>query len=57
MYDLTVRKNACYLANEILVSNCDAFRYLAVVADQLSNEEQGTGPMISSYRPQLAEFM
>lgn len=35
----------------------DGWRYLAVVAEQLSNEDSGTGPMISSYRPQLAEFM
>lgn len=35
----------------------DSWRYLAVVAEQLSNEDSGTGPMISSYRPQLAEFM
>lgn len=35
----------------------DAYRYLAVVAELLTNEDEGTGPMISSYRPQLAEFM
>lgn len=30
VYDLSVEKHHCYLANGILVSNCDAFRYLAV---------------------------
>lgn len=35
----------------------DSWRYLAVVAELLTNEDEGTGPMISSYRPQLAEFM
>ena len=30
VYDLTVEKNACYQANGILVSNCDAFRMLAI---------------------------
>jgi hypothetical protein len=30
VYDLTVRSHACYQANGILVSNSDAFRYLAV---------------------------
>lgn len=29
VYDLTVRKHHCYLANGFLVSNSDAFRYLA----------------------------
>ena len=26
VYDITVRDNHCYYANDILVSNCDAFR-------------------------------
>jgi hypothetical protein len=30
VYDLTVEKHHCYVANGILVSNSDAFRYLAV---------------------------
>lgn len=30
VYDLTVEKNACYQANGMLVSNSDAFRYLAM---------------------------
>lgn len=30
VYDLTVKKNGCYQANGLLVSNCDAFRMLAV---------------------------
>ncbi len=30
VYDLTVEKHACYLANGVLVSNSSAFRYLAV---------------------------
>jgi hypothetical protein len=30
VYDLTVEKHHCYLANGILVSNCDSFRYLAL---------------------------
>lgn len=35
----------------------DAYRYLAVVAELLTNEDESAGPMIQSYRPQLAEFM
>lgn len=30
VYDLTVKKNGCYQANGLLVSNCDAFRMLAI---------------------------
>ena len=30
VYDLTVEKHHCYRANGILVSNSDAFRYLAM---------------------------
>lgn len=28
VYDLTVENHHCYYANNILVSNCDSFRYL-----------------------------
>jgi hypothetical protein len=30
VYDLTVQKHGCYRANGFLVSNCDAFRMMAV---------------------------
>jgi hypothetical protein len=29
VYDLTIEIDNCYYANDYLVSNCDAFRYLA----------------------------
>jgi phage terminase large subunit len=35
----------------------DCFRYLAVVAEVLNNEDEGSGPLIQSYRPQLTEFI
>jgi hypothetical protein len=38
VYDLTVRHHHCYFANGLLVSNSDAFRYLSLVADELTNE-------------------
>jgi hypothetical protein len=41
VYDLTVKNHGCYQANGLMVSNSDAFRYLAIVADQLSNETWG----------------
>jgi hypothetical protein len=34
VYDLTVENQHCYRANGILVSNSDAFRYLAISIDQ-----------------------
>lgn len=37
VYDLTVEKHHCYLANGLLVSNCDAFRYLGQAVDLMSN--------------------
>jgi hypothetical protein len=30
VYDLTVEKHHCYLANGVLVSNSDSFRYLSM---------------------------
>ena len=38
VYDLTVEKNSCYLANGILVSNCDAFGAMAEVIDQIVDD-------------------
>jgi hypothetical protein len=34
VYDLTVEKHHCYKANGLLVSNSDAFRYLAVAMQE-----------------------
>jgi phage terminase large subunit len=49
VYDLTVRKHHCYLANGILVSNSDALRYLAL-AVQLERK------VVPPKRPQLIPF-
>jgi hypothetical protein len=35
VYDLTVRKDHCYYANGVLVSNSDAFGLLCVVVEDL----------------------
>jgi len=35
VYDLTIEKHHCYLANGILVSNSDAFRGLAVAYEEI----------------------
>ena len=51
VYDLTVEKHHCYLANGLLVSNSDAFRYLGVVAESLSNEDDYEPPRIPAFRP------
>ena len=37
VYDLTINKNACYLANGLMVSNSDMFRYAAMAVDQMGN--------------------
>jgi hypothetical protein len=41
VYDLTVEKHHCYLANGLLVSNSDAFRYLALTEALMSNGDWG----------------
>ena len=41
VYDLTVEKHHCYLANGLLVSNSDAFRYLSIAAELLTNDRNG----------------
>ena len=38
VYDLTVEKHHCYFANGVLVSNCDAFRYLGMAVPLMRNE-------------------
>ncbi len=45
VYDLTVDHHHCYIANGVLVSNCDAARYLALVADQLTNDSNIAKPI------------
>ena len=45
VYDLTVEHHHCYIANGLLVSNCDAFRYAAIVADSLSNSNGSMKPI------------
>lgn len=37
VYDLTVEKHHCYFANGVLVSNCDAFRYMGMAVPLMSN--------------------
>ncbi len=37
VYDLTVEKHHCYFANGVLVSNCDAFRYLGQAVDLMTS--------------------
>ena len=39
VYDLTVEKHHCYFANGVLVSNCDAFRYLAQAVERMNNHD------------------
>ena len=48
VYDLTVKKNGCYQANGLLVSNCDAFRMLAVAWQNapVSNPANAYRPLI-----------
>ena len=50
VYDLTVAKHQCYRANGILVSNCDAFRYLAMCVDRMKND----APMVEA--PKAAPY-
>lgn len=38
VYDLTVEHHHCYLANGVLVSNSDAFRYLGMAVPLMRNE-------------------
>lgn len=45
VYDLTVVNHACYQANGILVSNSDAWRYLAL-ANLRSDDEAMTRPIV-----------
>jgi phage terminase large subunit len=45
VYDLTVDHHHCYVANGMLVSNCDAFRYTAIVADSLGNSNGSMKPI------------
>jgi hypothetical protein len=45
VYDLTVEKHHCYLANGLLVSNCDALRYLCLASDSLTNDEWSGGKL------------
>lgn len=40
VYDLTVETHHCYLANGLLVSNCDMFRYTAMVVEKMTNNDQ-----------------
>ena len=49
VYDLTVAHHHCYIANGLLVSNCDAFRYTCIVADALGNSSGSVKPI--AYRP------
>lgn len=42
VYDLTIEKHHCYLANGLLVSNSDSFRYLAVAFRDIINSGQQT---------------
>ena len=49
VYDITVEKHHAYLANGILVSNCDALRYLAVGIEELSKE--------NDYDKMVAEYL
>ena len=47
VYDLTVEKHQCYRANGLLVSNSDAFRYLAVAMQEekpLKKQANQRGP-------------
>ena len=39
VYDLTINKNACYLANGLMVSNSDMFRYAGMAVDQMGNAQ------------------
>lgn len=43
VYDLTIDKHHCYLANGLLVSNSDAFRTFAVGWKQQQEQQQATG--------------
>jgi len=45
VYDLTVDHHHCYVANGVLVSNCDAFRYACIVADALGNSSGSVKPI------------
>ena len=50
VYDLTVEKNSCYLANGILVSNCDAFGAMAEVIDQIVDDVRNeNAPLLPAY--------
>lgn len=40
VYDLTVERHHCYLANGILVSNSDAFRYLGQAVEKMVTEDK-----------------
>jgi len=45
VYDLTVAHHHCYIANGVLVSNCDAMRYTCIVADALGNSSGSVKPI------------
>lgn len=47
VYDLTVRKHHCYLANDMLVSNCDAMRYMAVAYKSPSTVSTESGAVVN----------
>ena len=49
MYDLTVEKQHCYLANGLLVSNSDCYRYIALCAEQMTNEDEGSMAAVARY--------
>ena len=49
VYDLTINKNACYLANGLMVSNSDMFRYAAMAVDQMGNAA-ATKPIVYKKR-------
>ena len=54
VYNITVRDHHCFFANGVLVSNCDAFRYLGEVIREETNAKLGSImqiPMQGTYNP------
>lgn len=54
VYDLTVENHGCYQANGIMVSNCDAARYVAVNASTFTNEDEDDYAPVQRFRPSVS---
>jgi hypothetical protein len=51
VFNLTIERHHCYFAGGMLVSNSDAFRYLGVTAELLTNDEEWQRPDVQVFIP------